>query len=85
MNKSSSLRVPARLQVGMVLEKVNNKNYSATVCDRVTVTAIGLEYFLALDSEGKEHNFPVGTLNDYVMDAWDYEWRGIGEQHVQNR
>lgn len=79
MEKSRCIRVSAYLQVGMVLKK-KSMPINATVCDRIVVTAIDLQSYLALDSERSEHKFAVSNIGDYEMDGWDSEWRTIGER-----
>lgn len=65
--KSYKVRVSATLCVGMILERTYKQQ---TVTDRIVVTAIGKEMFLATDSEGKEHSFYHGKVDEYQMNGW---------------
>jgi len=71
-----SITVSAKLQVGMVLNRIKSEG---TATDRVTVTAIGRENYLALDIYRKEHKFSVSDLDYWEMDGWDVELRAEGE------
>lgn len=80
MEKSSVVQVTAYLQVGMLLTRKHSSYTAPNGVFARTVTAIGVEYFLALDSNGKEHPFPIGSIDDYKMDGWDLKWREVGEK-----
>ncbi len=60
------ITVGAYMMPGMILERVKPQG---TVTDKVTVSAVGEQGFLALDPEGKEHHFHAGEADGYYMTA----------------